>query len=738
LQGTYRITRLLGSGGYGAVYQAEQTHLGNVPCAIKELQPDPKATPQQIQKAAEQFQLEASLLAGLNHPSLPRVTNFFAEGGRYYLVMDYVEGETLEERLERNRGPLSEAQVLVWADELCDVLTYLHTRQPSPVIHRDVKPANIKITPDGRLKLIDFGISKVLAKGTGDAARAVSPPYSPLEQYGKGISTDARSDIYALGVTLYQLLTNHLPPHAPDRLNETLILPRQLNPAVSPMTEAVILKAIEEKPAGRHQNAEEMKWAFKTPPANPFLFRGGGQARNLQELVRLCESEPQDAIWHLEHGYFEPWLTAIGPPDLARAASDIKERTGTSEQRLNWFLDATGLPHTYIVLPEPPSPPPPPPPPPPSSGCNKSAWAWLAAAAIVVGAVIFGFQEISRQQAAEATAIAQALATATARTQAEATATTQACATATAQTQATTTAQAQATATAQAQSTATAQAQAQATATALARATATAQAQARATATVRAQVGVLTTSSKSPFKDLTFGRGGIDSETRCWVKENATTVSQASLIDDSYFYFAMPFRTSDIGKKIYWSLAGSDSRATRNKVEREMASDDNLCFWQGFSIDPIWTPGQYTLEITADSEVVYRYAFTIQYADIASRRPKREPFGRFAFGRGGWNRSTCSVGTPTDRVQQADFKDDEWLYFASSYTVDEIGQVYYWTVYKPDGSTAFDRRERTLQDAFWLCAWQGFGLGETPGKGRYRLVIESKSRTIYEKVFFIE
>lgn len=385
LQSTYRITRLLGRGGYGAVYQAQQTHLGNVPCAIKELQPDPKATPQQIQKAAEQFQLEASLLAGLHHPALPRVTNFFAEGGRYYLVMDYVEGETLEERLERNGGPLPEAQVLAWADELCDVLMYLHTRQPSPVIHRDVKPANVKITPDGKLNLIDFGISKVLAKGTGDAARAVSPPYSPLEQYGKGVSTDARSDIYALGVTLYQLLTNHLPPHAPDRPNEALIPPRQLNPAVSPMTESVILKAIEEKPAERYQSAEEMKRAFKTPPTNPFVFRGGGQARDLQELVRLCEAKPQDAIWHLESGHFEPWLTAIGRPDLTRAANTIKQQTGTSPQRLKWFLDATGLPHTYIAPPQPPPPPPPPlPPPPPSPGCNK--WGWLVLM-IVVGAV---------------------------------------------------------------------------------------------------------------------------------------------------------------------------------------------------------------------------------------------------------------------------------------------------------------------------------------------------------------
>jgi Flp pilus assembly protein TadG len=495
LQNKYRITRLLGRGGYGAVYQAEQLHLGNAPCAVKELLPDPKATPAQQQAAAKQFRLEAGLLANLNHPALPKVTDFFTEGNSHFLVMEYVEGETLEERLTRNGGPLPKAQVLAWASELCDVLTYLHTRQPSPVIHRDVKPANIKITPDGKLKLIDFGISKVLAKGTGDAARAVSPPYSPLEQYGKGLRTDAHSDIYALGVTLYELLTNHLPPEAPDRATEAVIPPRQFNPALSPHTETVILKAMAEKADERYQSAVELKQALTTPLVPPFVFRGGGQARDLQELVRLCESKPQDAIWHLMNGHFEPWLTALGRADLARAATFARQST-VGGRGLEQFLDATGLPHTYTY--KPPSPPPPPPPQP------QRGWAWLAVAvaAIVLcamGATIFGFQQIQQQQSAQATATAHAHTTATA--QAQATATAQAQATATAQAQATATAQAQATATAQAQATATAQAQA--TATAQAQATATAQAQATATAQAQATAAIKATlAARPPSKQI--------------------------------------------------------------------------------------------------------------------------------------------------------------------------------------------------------------------------------------------
>ena len=123
LQNKYRVTRLLGRGGYGAVYQAEHTGLGGALYAIKELFPDPSATPAQQQAASDQFRLEASILAKLNHPTLPKVMDFFTEGNRDYLVMEYVEGETLEERLARNGAPLPENQVLAWAQELCDVLT---------------------------------------------------------------------------------------------------------------------------------------------------------------------------------------------------------------------------------------------------------------------------------------------------------------------------------------------------------------------------------------------------------------------------------------------------------------------------------------------------------------------------------------------------------------------------------------------------------------------------------------
>lgn len=265
LQNKYHITRLLGRGGFAPVYLAEHLKLVGVYYAIKELVPVAGATLAELQGAEDQFRLEAGLLAKLSHPMLPKVWDYFSENNRYYLVMEFVEGDTLEDRLNQTNAPLPEVQVLRWGSDLCDVLEYLHSQQP-PVIHRDVNPRNIKITPEGKLRLIDFGIAKVLMVGmsTGSAARAVSPPYSPMEQYGTG--TTSTSDIYALGATLYHLITNQLPTDAPDRAIRDIVPPRQINPAISGPFEAVVLKAMAQKAADRFQSAAEMKDALPYLP----------------------------------------------------------------------------------------------------------------------------------------------------------------------------------------------------------------------------------------------------------------------------------------------------------------------------------------------------------------------------------------------------------------------------------------------------------------------------------------
>ncbi|OQY79806.1 MAG: hypothetical protein B6D41_22150 [Chloroflexi bacterium UTCFX4] len=263
LQNRYRIRRKLGQGGFGAVYLAADIRLNNHLVAAKENFDNSK-------EAQTQFQIEAHLLATLQHNGLPRVSDFFVEpsSGRQYLIMDYVEGDDLAVIVQRT-GRLNETQALPWIDQVCDALAYLHTQQP-PIIHRDIKPPNIRIRRDQRAILVDFGIAKIFdpKQGTAMGARAVSAGYSPLEQYGNA-TTDARSDVYALGATMYFLFTGHAPPEATELAaqDKTLTPPRQINPHLAPHVENAILKAMHLDARHRYNSADELRRALHAPKA---------------------------------------------------------------------------------------------------------------------------------------------------------------------------------------------------------------------------------------------------------------------------------------------------------------------------------------------------------------------------------------------------------------------------------------------------------------------------------------
>lgn len=274
LQTRYDVIRVLGCGGMGAVYLAYDLRLGDNEVAVKEnfdTSPD----------AQTQFQREANVLAKLDHPNLPKVIDHFIEpDGRQYLVMDFIEGDDLQTMLNHVQHPLPEAQVLAWIDQICDALEYLHTHNPS-VIHRDIKPANIKITPQGRAVLVDFGVSKIYDPNlkTVLGARAVTPPYSPPEQYGQGI-TDQRSDIYALGATLYTLLTGQEPPESVDRVSSGLPLTRlrRLVPSLSLRVDAAVVRACEVNKALRFQTVHDFRQALRSQSQASLLsVRSGRQ-----------------------------------------------------------------------------------------------------------------------------------------------------------------------------------------------------------------------------------------------------------------------------------------------------------------------------------------------------------------------------------------------------------------------------------------------------------------------------
>ena len=270
----------------GSIYRAKDLRLPGRLCAIKEVQPDPNATPELQEQAQQQFLQEASILARLDHPTLPKVSDFFREEGRDYLVMDYVPGQDLREISQERWGqgqPLSQGQVLEWAEQIIDALIYLHSHEP-PVLHRDIKPANIKLTPSNRIKLVDFGLVKLMDQDDARTVTAVqgrgTALYTPLEQYGGDSGhTDVRSDIYALGATLYHLLTGQAPPSAkarflnPGRLRQ----PDTLNSRVSKKVAEAVLWAMEMHPDARPDNLKQFQQTLLGDASRPAPRRDGGE-----------------------------------------------------------------------------------------------------------------------------------------------------------------------------------------------------------------------------------------------------------------------------------------------------------------------------------------------------------------------------------------------------------------------------------------------------------------------------
>src|SRR6266481_9560120 len=264
LQGRYRIIRQLGQGGMGAVYGALDERLDTTVALKETLFTD--------EKLRKQFEREARLLARMHHPALPRVSDHFNEADGQFLVMQYIAGEDLSVMLAQKSGPFPQSEVLRWADQLCDALDYLHTQDPE-IIHRDIKPQNLKLTARGQIVLLDFGLAKGYAGQTSVVTTSASifgytPNYAPLEQV-QGLGTDARSDIYALAATLFHLLTNVKPPDALSRAGalvngqpDPLLPANQVAPQISGAVANVLSKGMSQKRDDRFASAVLMREAF--------------------------------------------------------------------------------------------------------------------------------------------------------------------------------------------------------------------------------------------------------------------------------------------------------------------------------------------------------------------------------------------------------------------------------------------------------------------------------------------
>lgn len=260
LQGRYQIEEPIGIGGMSVVYRGRDMRFKDVVryCAVKEMtQSAPDSHTRKLN--LKNFEREAGLLATLQHPAIPKVYDFFEEGGRIYLVLELIPGKDLEAVLEETGGPIDEGRVANWAIQICDVLHYLHTHTPETIVFRDMKPSNVMVVGQDRIVLIDFGIARNLNRSDRKGTMIGTEGYSPPEQY-RGMA-EPPGDVYALGATMHHLLTNTDPRlETPFTFQERPI--RQINSAVSMEMEAVVVKALEYDMAARWQSADEMKRAI--------------------------------------------------------------------------------------------------------------------------------------------------------------------------------------------------------------------------------------------------------------------------------------------------------------------------------------------------------------------------------------------------------------------------------------------------------------------------------------------
>ncbi|MEJ2757052.1 MAG: serine/threonine-protein kinase [Anaerolineales bacterium] len=370
LNDRYRILEILGQGGMGAVYHARDENLG-LDVAVKE-------NLFTSEEYSRQFRREAVILATMRHPNLPRVIDHFEIVGQgQYMVMDFIEGEDLRQRMDRV-GSLPDEEVIIIGAAICDALDYLHTRKPI-ILHRDIKPGNIKVNPDGQVYLVDFGLAQIVkgSQVTTTGARAMTPGYSSPEQYGTA-RTDERSDVYSLGATLYAAMTNTIPEdglaRAMDQADLTPI--RKRNPRVSRKAAAAVEKALAVHPEDRYQTAKEFKAALLQssnstrqidrsdeltvvpPPPEVVAEVAAGKRMNAKgaqepEITGSSHTRRRRIFWRRMRRLFIALMTLILLSGVVWTAAGMPGKEMLDDvvpaAWLNWVFDYTPTPTEVVV-----------------------------------------------------------------------------------------------------------------------------------------------------------------------------------------------------------------------------------------------------------------------------------------------------------------------------------------------------------------------------------------------------
>jgi len=377
IQGRYLIVQPIGKGGMGEVYLAVDQRLGSA-VAIKRTFFSDDST------LGSAFEREARILARLRHPVLPKVIDHFAENGDQFLVMEHISGDDISKRLETANKPFPVSWVMFWAEEMIDALAYRQSHEP-PIVHRDIKPQNLKLTDDNHIVLLDFGLSKDFdssSSGQGLNSASVagySPHFASMEQI-RGTGTDARSDLYSLSATLYQMLTNTMPPDALTRADAMLggkgdpILPLdQLNPEISPAISDVILKAVAIRQDERFSTAVEMQKTLRRafnkgkadvdakpvmstsnpqqPPADTSAPKPKGPTtESPRPETPVVENPEQETMVRFE---VSPSMDATIQFDKAPTLEDVKQSELKTAVLAADALDGLGEEHATVLAPEP-------------------------------------------------------------------------------------------------------------------------------------------------------------------------------------------------------------------------------------------------------------------------------------------------------------------------------------------------------------------------------------------------
>ncbi|NJN66119.1 MAG: serine/threonine protein kinase [Chloroflexaceae bacterium] len=407
VQNRYRIVRHIGQGGMGAVYEAFDQRLLN-PVALKQM-----LVTEEVLKQA--FEREAQLLARLRHPSLPKVIDHFTDSLGQFLVMEFMPGDDLATLLERQQKPFLAERVLAWTDQLLDALHYLHT-QPMPVIHRDIKPQNMKLTPDDHIILLDFGLAKGAVSQQSHASSVKStygytPQYAPLEQI-QGAGTDPRSDLYALASSMYCLMTGSPPPSAMARANAFIshqpdpVRPaHELLPNVSPAVSEVLMRTMALNPAERPSSAMEMREQLRQARRATVRVPSDWQAAPEGSQTIAVPGDENTAT-------MEPSSWA-GVPATQRVPTGWDSSPATQRVPTGW--DSSPATQRITTTSEPPPLPPAPAPTPAAAPRRRGVALWLGSGVVllllvvVVGLAVFlwrgGEDDVSSQVAVNSSTV---------------------------------------------------------------------------------------------------------------------------------------------------------------------------------------------------------------------------------------------------------------------------------------------------------------------------------------------